>query len=284
MGLRVKPETLRNMKQNRQPIVVVTCYDYPTARIQDGAGVDVIFVGDSVGQNVLGYAGPQDVTMADMLHHTQAVRRGVQDGLLMVDLPFGSYQTPDMALENARKLVDVGAEVVKLEGGHEVAGQIDALVDAEIPVVGHLGYTPQTRLGKRPLFGDKADDAVLVYEDAIALEKAGVLGMVLECIPERVAEAVTARVSVPTIGIGAGRVCDGQVLVVHDLLGVNAEAFRFVKQYANVKTVMADALLHYCEDVRSGKFPGENHRFLMKRDELKAFRERLLELEDVANG
>jgi len=284
MGLRIKIESLAAMKKDKTPIVVMTCYDFPTAKLQDAAGVDVVFVGDSVGQNVLGYDGPQDVTMADMLHHTRAVRRGVTNALLMVDLPYGSYQTQEMAVENGRLLMDAGAELVKLEGGQEVGAQVEALVDADIPVVGHVGYTPQTRIGERPLYGDRADEAIVVFEDALALESAGAVGVVLECIPERVAEAVTDHIAIPTIGIGAGRVCDGQVLVVNDLLGVNDEMFRFVKQYAQVKDVMQKAFEAYCADVRTKQFPDEEHRFLMKTKELRAFKAQLESIMQVSHG
>ena len=284
MGLRIQPDSLGMMKKNKARIVVMTCYDYPTALLQDAVGVDVVFVGDSVGQNVLGYQGPKEVTMADMLHHARAVRRGVTDALLMVDLPYGSYQTPEMAVENGRQLVDVGAEVVKLEGGREVMAQVAALVGANIPLVGHIGYTPQTRTGQRPLYGDRADEAVGVLEDALALEAVGALAVVLECIPERVAEVVTEHVSIPTIGIGAGRICDGQVLVVNDLLGVNSDSFRFVKQYANLKEVMHTAFSNYRADVKEGRFPGEGHRFLMKNKELGAFKEQVENIVQVSRG
>lgn len=284
MGLRIKIESLAAMKNDKTPIAVMTCYDFPTAKLQDAAGVDVVFVGDSVGQNVLGYDGPQDVTMADMLHHTRAVRRGVKDALLMVDLPYDSYQTEDMAVENGQLLVNAGAELVKLEGGREVEAQVKALVEAGIAVVGHLGYTPQTRIGERPLYGDRADEAIMVFKDALALEAAGAVGVVLECIPERVAEAVTEHIAIPTIGIGAGRVCDGQVLVVNDLLGINDGMFRFVKQYAQAKDVMQKAFRDYCEDVKTGQFPGETHRFLMKTKELRAFKDQLESLLQVSHG
>jgi len=284
MGSRIKTEHLSEMKKNKSPIVVMTCYDYPTAVLQDKAGVDVIFVGDSVGQNVLGYEGPQEVTMNDMLHHTRAVRRGVKDALLMTDLPFGSYSTPESAVENALKLMDAGAEVIKLEGGKEILPQVGALVEAGICVVGHIGYTPQTRSGERPLYGDRADEAVMVFEDALALDAAGILGVVLECIPERVAEAITGHIAAPTIGIGAGRACDGQVLVVNDLLGFNEDQFRFVKQYAQLKEVMAQAFDAYCQDVKDGTFPGDKNRFLMKNNELRDFRAQIEILMQVSNG
>ena len=284
MGLRIQPETLLQMKQGQTRIAVITCYDYPTAQLQDKAGVDIVFVGDSVGQNVLGYAGPQDVTMDDMLHHIRAVRRGVKQALLMADLPYGSYQSAEQAVNNAKLLMDAGAEVVKLEGGREVGAQVSALVAANIPVVGHIGYTPQTRIGERPLYGDRADEAVLVLEDALALEDQGALAVVLECIPERVAEVVTTHLSIPTIGIGAGRVCDGQVLVVNDMLGINEDMFRFVKQYAHLKNNMEAAFAAYCLEVKENQFPSEDHRFLMKNKELRVFRDRVAEMTQVTNG
>ncbi|MDA0710703.1 MAG: 3-methyl-2-oxobutanoate hydroxymethyltransferase [bacterium] len=284
MGARVKPESLNTMKQMGQRIVVITCYDYPTARLQDAAGVDVIFVGDSVGQNVLGYEGPRNVTMADMLHHTRAVRRGVISALLMADLPFGSYDNPDKALENAMRLREAGAEVVKLEGGREMRLQIERLVSEGIPVVGHIGHTPQTRAGERPLYGSQAEEAFSILEDALYLEAAGVSGVVIECVPERVAEEVTKRISIPTIGIGAGRVCDGQVLVVNDLLGLNGDLFRFVKQYANLREDMQKAFQNYSSEVREGIFPGNEHRFLMKKEALQDFREKVKKMGVVARG
>lgn len=279
MGSRVKPETLQVMKQQGEPIAMLTCYDYPMAVFQDAAGVDVIFVGDSVGVNVLGYASPQQVTMDDMLHHTRVVRRGVAAAVLMADLPYHSYETPQKAVENARRLVDVGAEIVKLEGGDNMASQVGALVEAGIPVVGHVGYTPQTRTGERPVFGDRAAEALEVLEDAISLEEVGALAVVLECVPERVAEVVTQRLEIPTIGIGAGRVCDGQVLVVHDMLGVHETAFRFVKAYANLGSIMPEAFAAYVTDVKDHSFPEDRHRFKIKSEELRKFKAQALSVE-----
>lgn len=271
MGARVKIETLGLMKQRGEPIAVLTCYDHPTAVFQDGAGVDVIFVGDSVGVNVLGYESPQQVTIDDMRHHTRAVRRGVVDALLMADLPYRSYETPAQAVKNARQLTVAGAEVVKLEGGRPVIDQVRALVSEGIPVVGHVGYTPQTRTGKRPVFGDRAEDALAVLKDAHALASAGALAVVLECVPERVAEVVTDRVPIPTIGIGAGRVCDGQVLVAHDMLGMHNSRYRFVKAYADLKGAMQRAFAAYVQDVKNHRFPQDNHRFKIKSAELRRF-------------
>ena len=271
MGARVKIETLGLMKQRGEPIAVLTCYDHPTAVFQDGAGVDVIFVGDSVGVNVLGYESPQQVTIDDMRHHTRAVRRGVVDALLMADLPYRSYETPAQAVKNARQLTVAGAEVVKLEGGRPVIDQVRALVSEGIPVVGHVGYTPQTRTGKRPVFGDRAEDALAVLKDAHALASAGALAVVLECVPERVAEVVTDRVPIPTIGIGAGRVCDGQVLVAHDMLGMHNSRYRFVKAYADLEGAMQRAFAAYVQDVKNHRFPQDNHRFKIKSAELRRF-------------
>ena len=278
MGARVKIETLGLMKQRGEPIAVLTCYDHPTAVFQDGAGVDVIFVGDSVGVNVLGYKSPQEVTIDDMRHHTRAVRRGVVDALLMADLPYRSYETPAQAVKNARQLTVAGAEVVKLEGGRPVIDQVRALVSEGIPVVGHVGYTPQTRTGKRPVFGDRAEDALAVLKDAHALASAGALAVVLECVPERVAEVVTDRVPIPTIGIGAGRVCDGQVLVAHDMLGMHNSRYRFVKAYADLEGAMQRAFAAYVQDVKNHRFPQDNHRFKIKSAELRRFH---LRAEDV---
>lgn len=284
MGSRVKIETLQEMKQRSEPIVMLTCYDYPSAVLQDAAGIDVVFVGDSVGVNVLGYDTPMQVTMDDMLHHTRSVRRGVHEALLLADLPFGSYDTPEQAVDNARRLIDVGAEVVKLEGGRGVVPQVSAIVAEGVPVIGHVGYTPQTRTGERPVFGDRADEALDVLEDALALEQAGAGGVVLECVPERVAEIVTEQLQMPTIGIGAGRCCDGQVLVLPDMLGVNAHEFRFVKRYAELRHPLQGAFAAYCADVKSGRFPEDQHRFLIKREELRKFKALVFQTEGAEHG
>ena len=235
-------------------------------------------MGDSVGVNVLGYESPQQVTIDDMRHHTHAVSRGVVDALLMADLPYRSYETPAQAVKNARQLTLAGAEVVKLEGGRPVIDQVRALVSEGIPVVGHVGYTPQTRTGKRPVFGDRAEDALAVLKDAHALASAGALAVVLECVPERVAEVVTERVPIPTIGIGAGRVCDGQVLVAHDMLGMHNSRYRFVKAYADLEGAMQQAFATYVQDVKNHRFPQDNHRFKIKSAELRRFH---LRAEDV---
>ena len=272
MGSRIKPDTLLAMKQRGEPIAMLTCYDYPTALHQEAADVDIIFVGDSVGTNVLGYETPQQVTMEDMLHHTRAVRRGVQKALLVSDLPYGSYETPGQAVKNALRLVDAGAEVVKLEGGREVAASVISIVAQGVPVMGHVGHTPQTAEGERRVVGSLGDEAAAVFDGARALEDAGVIAVVLECVPERIAEVITETLSIPTIGIGSGRNCDGQVLVTPDMLGWNSMSFRFVKRYADLSTIAQKAFSDFVADVKTRKFPADEHRFRIKREELQKFK------------
>lgn len=273
MGLRVKPETLSAMKQRGEPIAMLTCYDYPTALQQEAADVDIIFIGDSVGINILGYESPRQVTMEDMIHHTRAVRRGVKKALLLSDLPYGSYTTPERAAQNALRLVEAGAEAVKLEGGLEVVDGAARILAQGIPVVGHVGHTPQSREGGRAVFGDRADEALTVFESARALENAGVTAVVLECIPERVAEIITKALSAPTIGIGAGRNCDGQVLVTPDMLGWNQTPYRFVKYYADLAILTRRAFSDYVTDIKTRQFPSDEHRFRIKGEELQKFKE-----------
>ena len=273
MGSRVTPETLSAMKQKGESITMLTCYDYPTARLEDAADVDIIFVGDSVGTNVLGYESPLDVTMADMVHHTRAVRRGVENALLVADLPYASYDTPEAAVENALRLVQAGAEVVKLEGGREVAASAAAMVARGIPVMGHVGFTPQTASEEQRVVGSSGDDAATVFDGARALEHAGAGAVVLECVPERVAETITRALAIPTIGIGSGRACDGQVLVTPDLLGVNQVLFRFVKRYADLSPLIRQAFADFVTEVKNRQFPADEHRFRIRGEELRKFRE-----------
>lgn len=273
MGSRVKPDTLSAMKQRGEPIAMLTCYDYPTALQQEAADVDIIFIGDSVGINILGYESPQQVTMEDMVHHTRAVRRGVKKALLLSDLPYGSYTAPEQAARNALRLVEAGAEAIKLEGGQEVVGSVAGILAQGISVVGHVGHTPQSRAGGRAVFGDKADEALTVFESARALANTGVSAVVLECIPERVAEIITKALSIPTIGIGSGRNCDGQVLVTPDMLGWNRTPYRFVKYYADLATITRKAFSGYVTDIKTRQFPSDEHRFRVKGEELQKFKE-----------
>jgi 3-methyl-2-oxobutanoate hydroxymethyltransferase len=258
--------TLRQMKARGEKITMLTAYDYPMARAVDGAGIEVILVGDSVGMVVLGHPTTLPVTMDDMVHHCKAVARGVSRALLVGDLPFMSYQVSrEDALRNAGRLVkEGGAEAVKLEGGDEVLGAVEAIVAAGIPVMGHLGLTPQSyhQMGGYRIQGRTAEAADRLLKDAGALERAGVFSVVLEGIPAEVARRVTEAVSVPTIGIGAGPHCDGQVLVTHDMLGLHEDLSpKFVKRYAQGRQLFLEAMRQYRDEVRSGAFPGPEHSY-----------------------
>ncbi len=257
---KVTAPSLRASKERGERLVCLTAYDYPTARILDEAGVDVVLVGDSVGNVVLGYGNTVPVTLDDMIRHTRAVRRGVQRALLVADMPYGSYHTgADDAVRNALRLIKEGAaEAVKLEGGSSRAHLVKRLVDEEIPVMGHIGLTPQSvnKLGGYRVQGKTADAARSLIEDAQALEEAGAFSIVLEVVPREIAKIITQSISIPTVGIGAGPDCDIQVLVTHDLVGLSfGKLARFVRQYANLRETMTDAISRFAEDVRSGEYP-----------------------------
>ena len=278
---KITTATLRAKKQRGEPITVLTAYDYPTALAMDRAGVDAILVGDSLGMVVLGYETTLPVTMDDMLHHAKAVARGAKSAHLIGDMPFMSYQASTAeAVKNAgRFLQEAGMDAVKLEGGRPVAGSIEAIVGAGIPVMGHLGLTPQSvhQLGGFKAQGKTAEAARRLVEDAHILEEAGCYALVLESIPERLAELISQRLSIPTIGIGAGAGTDGQVLVTHDLLGLfDRFTPKFVKQYANVHAEMARAFGEYLADVHSHRFPAPEHAVPMDDEE---YRELLASLE-----
>jgi 3-methyl-2-oxobutanoate hydroxymethyltransferase len=270
---RISTVDIRRKKQEGRLITMLTAYDYPTARLVDDAGVDMVLVGDSVGNVILGYDSTIPVTMADMLHHTRAVSRGVRRALVIGDMPFLSYNL-DRAetLRNAgRFLQEAGAQAVKLEGGREVAETVRVIVSAGIPVMGHLGLTPQAvhQLGGYRVQGRDAATARRLLEDARILEAAGVFSIVLECVPVELAQRITAAVSVPTIGIGAGPHCDGQVLVTHDLLGLYGDFKpKFVKRYAELYKDIARALREFREEVEAGRFPGPEHGYSMPEEEL----------------
>lgn len=251
----------RACKHSGTPIVMATCYDYPTACIEEEAGIDVIFVGDSVGTNMLGYASETEVTMADMLHHLKAVRCGVRDAYLLVDMPHESYSTPDLALHNARLLLESGADGVKVEGGSALAPVVRALVAEEIEVCGHIGFTPQTLGSKGRVQGRSLRDGQTLLRSALDLQEAGVNMLVLELISEPISQLITERLSVPTIGIGAGRFCDGQVLVVTDLLGISPIERKLSRRYEQLRERTRDALAHYAQDVRQHIFPDEHNAF-----------------------
>ena len=268
--------TLRQKKARREPITMLTAYDYPTALSMDAAGVDSILVGDSLGMVVLGYANTLPVTMEEMLHHCRAVARGAKSALLIGDMPFMSYQADvNEAVRNAgRFLQQAGMEAVKLEGGRERADAVRAIVGAGIPVMGHLGLTPQSvnQLGGFRPQGRNASAAQRLLEDALLLEEAGCFSLVLESVPARLAEFVSQKISIPTIGIGAGAGCDGQVLVTHDLLGL-FERFtpKFVKKYADFHGEMQRAFGEYLAEVQSRQFPAVEHSVEMSDEEWESF-------------
>jgi 3-methyl-2-oxobutanoate hydroxymethyltransferase len=256
---RVTVPGVKAMKR-AQRIGMLTAYDYPTAKIADAAGIDIILVGDSLGMVVLGYPDTLSVTVDDMIHHTRAVARGTQRALVVGDMPYLSYHVSlEESVRNAGAFIRAGAQAVKIEGGKaQRIKTVEAILDAEIPVMGHIGLTPQSVnvVGGFKLQGKNADDARRLLDEAMALDQAGCFSIVLECVPEELAALITERVSVPTIGIGAGPSCDGQVLVFHDLLGLyDGHTPKFVRRYANIAEEMRAAITHYLEDVRSGRFP-----------------------------
>lgn len=262
-------EFLLNKKKAGQKITMLTCYDYPTAVIQEKAGIDVIFVGDSVGTNMLGYKDPTEVTMADMLHHLKAVRRGVDQAFLLADMPAGSYDTKEIALRNARLFIEAGADAVKLEGREEKV--VEYLTGNKIDVVGHIGFTPQTQ-EKASLQGKTAEQAKELYESALSLEKAGLKMLVLEMVPEEVAGLISEHLTIPTIGIGAGRYCDGQVQVINDLLGMSPRKLHHVKEYADYKNSTLTAVRQYQDEVANQQFPQENNVRCMDAEQLLQFK------------
>jgi 3-methyl-2-oxobutanoate hydroxymethyltransferase len=273
---------LAEMKRRGDRIVMVTAYDAPGARFADGAGIDVVLVGDSAAMVVLGHDSTVPATMDEMLMLTRAVTRGARRPLVVADMPFGSFQVSDEdALENAIRFVkEAGADAVKLEGAGPTLSRVRALVGAGIPVMGHIGLTPQsaTMLGGFKAQGRTADKARRLVDDALALEAAGCFSLVLEAVPAPVAARVTQALAIPTIGIGAGAGCDGQVLVYHDLLGLyEARAPRFVKRYAALADEIRGALERYAEDVRTGRFPEDQHGYAMPDEELRAFGQALPE-------
>jgi 3-methyl-2-oxobutanoate hydroxymethyltransferase len=265
-GKPVTVATLLDMKRKGLKIAMLTAYDYPTARMAEEAGVDVVLVGDSVGMTKLGYESTLPVTVEEILHHTKAVKRGLTRPLLVADMPYLSYEIDikEAVRHAGRFLKEGGAHAVKLEGGMDVAPAVKELLKANIPVIGHLGLTPQAvnRLGGYKVQGRKPQDAERIVTEARILEGAGACAIVLECVPADLAKEVTRRVQIPTIGIGAGIHCDGQVLVSDDLLGLTeAGPTKFVKRYADLRAQAVKAFAEYCKDVRDGAFPGPEHSF-----------------------
>jgi 3-methyl-2-oxobutanoate hydroxymethyltransferase len=263
--------TISQMKGTGKKVSMLTAYDYTTAKIIDESGVNTILVGDSLGNTILGYEDTVSVTMEDMIHHAAAVARGTKNALLVVDMPFMSYQTSVYdAVVNAGRLMKEGrAQVVKLEGGKEVCPQIKAIVEAGIPVCGHIGLTPQSinALGGYKVQGKSEDAARKLIEDAKAVEEAGAFMLVLECVPEKLAKLVTESVNIITIGIGAGRYCDGQVLVNQDMFGMYSDFVpKFVKQFAHVGDVMRAAVKDYIQALDEGTFPAPENSYKIDDD------------------
>jgi 3-methyl-2-oxobutanoate hydroxymethyltransferase len=279
---------LQEMKARRQPIVMVTAYDAPGGRLADESGADLVLVGDSAAMTVLGYDSTVPASMEEMVMLTRAVTRGARRPLVIADMPFGSFQVSDAgAVENAIRFVkEAGADGVKLEGAGAMLPRVRAIVGAGIPVMGHLGLTPQsaTMLGGYKAQGRSAEKALKLYDDARALEAAGSFALVLEAVPQPVAARITRDLTIPTIGIGAGADCDGQVLVWHDILGLyEGRTARFVKRYAEIGTAIRDALTAYADDVRERRFPEEQHTYAMSDEELAVFEAAALEHREHAN-
>ncbi|MDU4325074.1 3-methyl-2-oxobutanoate hydroxymethyltransferase [Clostridium disporicum] len=258
--------TFKQAKEKNEKLTMLTAYDYSTAKIIDEAGINGILVGDSLGMVCLGYEDTLSVTMEDMIHHTKAVSRGVKNTLVVADMPFMSYQTSVYdAVVNAGRLIKEGrAHVVKLEGGLEVCDKIEAIVKASIPVMAHIGLTPQSvnAFGGFKVQGKDEEAAKRLIEEAIAVEKAGAFAVVLECVPAKLAKIISEKLTIPTIGIGAGSDCDGQILVYQDMLGMYSDFTpKFVKKYENLGEKMNMAFKKYIEEVKDGVFPAEEHSF-----------------------
>ena len=265
---KVSAPSLKASKQRGERLVCLTAYDFPTGRILDEAGIDIILVGDSLGNVVLGYGNTVPVTLDEILIHLKAVRRAVQRALLVADMPYGPFHTgADDAVRNALRLVkEGGAEAIKLEGGHKRVQLVKRLVDEEIAVMGHIGLTPQSinKLGAYRVQGKTAVAARQLLDDALALEDAGAFAIVLEVVPREIAKLITETVSIPTIGIGAGVHCDIQVLVLHDMLGLSfGKLARFVRPYANLGEAMTEAVSRYADDVRNGTYPSDDESYAL---------------------
>jgi 3-methyl-2-oxobutanoate hydroxymethyltransferase len=268
---KVTTASLREQKLRHEPITCLTAYDYATARLVDEAGIEMILVGDSLAQTMLGYENTLSVTVDEMLHHVKAVRRGVKNGLLLADMPYGSYQIdPNDALRNATRFVkEGGAEVVKIEGGEKRADLIRRIIDAEIPVAGHIGLTPQSVnvMGGYKVQGKNLGGIEQLMRDAVALDRAGVACIYLEGIPREVAAMITAEVATPTIGIGAGPECDGQVLVIHDILNLTfGPPAKFVRRYGDAAALITNAAQAFRADVKSLQYPGDEESYHLPKE------------------
>jgi 3-methyl-2-oxobutanoate hydroxymethyltransferase len=268
---KITTASLRELKLRHEPISCLTAYDYATARLVDEAGIEMILVGDSLAQTILGYDNTLSVTMDEMLHHVKAVRRGVKSALLLADMPYGSYHVDaESALKNATRFVkEGGAEVVKIEGGEKRADLIRRIIDAEIPVAGHIGLTPQSVnvMGGYKVQGKNLSGIEQLMRDAVALDRAGVTCIVLEGIPREVAAMITAEVGTPTIGIGAGPECDGQVLVFHDILNLTfAQPAKFVRRYGDAAALIGHAVRVFRADVKSVQYPSDDESYHLPKE------------------
>jgi 3-methyl-2-oxobutanoate hydroxymethyltransferase len=271
-------DELMRMKERTQPIVMVTAFDYPSGRVAELAGVDIVLVGDSAAMTMLGYPTTREVSLDEMLMLTRAVRRGVRHPLLVGDMPFGSYEASDeLAVESARRFIDAGCMGVKVEGAGSMLARVRAMTAAGIPVMGHVGLKPQGVLSAEEYRarGRTADEAIAIIRDAVALEEAGAFSLVVEAVASPVVDVLMTRVSIPVIGIGAGPAPDGQVLVYHDLIGWSeSRPAKFVKKYAAVGEVMVEAVSAFVADVRAHRYPAPEHMYGMGADELARFKER----------
>lgn len=268
---------IQRKRQEGKKITLLTAYDYPSGRLIDEAGVDIILIGDSLAMTVLGYESTVPVTMDEMIHHSRAAKRGVRYALLVGDMPFMTYNIGEKeTVKNAGRFIkEGGCGAVKIEGGTEMTGVVKTLVKAGIPVLGHIGLTPQTatQLGGFRVQGKDAKSARRLLDSAVALEKAGCFAIVLECVPDKLAKLITEKLGIPTIGIGAGPYCDGQALVTNDMIGLfDRFTPRFVKKYADLWPLLLNAFKRYKDEVEGGKFPTEEHSFTMKGSELKKIR------------
>lgn len=261
--MKLTPKDIYAKKAKKEKITSLSLYDFPTARIADEAGVDILMAGDSAGMVLLGHKDTCQMTMENMLYHTSAVAKAVQRALVVADMPYRSYEDPETALKNAKRFIEeAGADAVKLEGGVKILPQVRKLLASGIPVMGHVGMLPQAAGSQFHVRGRTDAEARSILEDARALDEAGVFSIVLECVPAKLGEEVTRAVKCPTIGIGAGPATDGQILVLHDILGIRtAVSPRFVRQYAAIEKEIKNAVQRYCTDVTKGKFPSAKESF-----------------------
>jgi len=275
MSEKITVSNFRESKRTGRKITMLTAYDYPTAKIIDQSGIDAILVGDSLGMVVLGYEDTTRVTMEDMVHHTKAVVRGAKRAMVVADMPFLSYHMGIYeSVRNAGRLVnEAGCKAIKLEGGEEVVEDIKAIIRAGIPVMGHLGYTPQSInvFGGHKAQGKTFETAKKIYRDALLLQEAGVFAIVLECVPYKLAQFITEKLEVPTIGIGSGAMCDGQVLVIHDIIGMFRDFIpKHTKRYSDVGEVLENSVKSYIKDITEGVFPTEKNSFTVEDEVIEA--------------